>query len=686
MKLSRIISTVLAICLLLSVSVFASGEASGGASGGSRYLTVSDGTVTVSEEGGWTVDGNVPTQADDIAGIKFVAGSVGDSFLSVTASEHVDPAADGFTAVLGSDEELFDGPNLAQVYDNEGLDPNAEGFPLDYTWISQLDWDETSPTYGQYTAVTDGGQALLSGLLGGARYSNWIEGGSGADETGLRGPTQVSVSGGAALLVQNSYIYSEGLEGLAISNNGSAGVGSTMVVQDSLLVTRGYVPAYAEQSENLPNDPLLVTGADRTNLSGGESVTYYYDSAVLVDGWASLSTDAASGSGVDLVAVNTFASALLGGYGTYADGNCRDYFYGTVLEGAEIGVIIAGTGEVSVYDGDEGLPGGAGYDVGGSRDIDPYAFAAEDADYSQLGGSVMAGGRYAVMMHLAGSYSAEPQGYFYAKDSALVTDRALLSDEDTEYSINASWYGRELSPNIQKYLEYTEGDIFLLRGTNAEVVLDNVTMESYNGVLFHSVLNNDTSTPETPAGTDPVGNRITMSNMDVAGDIVDDDYERPMTVTLDNTVLTGAITSGTWADWTNYWLDAGYVEDYTIGLASNTFGVEAPLDAFVHGITINDDGSYELTEYGDDQGTELTLTNGSVWHVTEASSLTALTIDGSSTLDGTLLVDGQPTEAVPGTYAGQIAVLPTENGDAIGILAIDGEIYVNLSDLESALG
>ena len=666
MRTMKALSLFLAFVMLLGCAAFASGEASG-ASGG-RYLTVNAGGLTVNDGGSWTVEGAVPSAADAITGLRFRAGSAGDTFLSVSASQHTDPAADGFTAVLGGPEELYPAPNLAEVYSNDGLDPNAEGFPLDYGWISQIDWDEASPAYGRYTAVTPEGQALLSGLLPeDAAYSVYIEGDSLDDEAGgRRGPTQVSVSGGAALLVQNAYIYSEGLEGLAISNNGTAGVGSTMVVKDSLLATRGYVPAFAGQDENLPNDPLLVTGADRTNLSGGESVTYYYDSVITVDGWASLSTDGASGDGVDLVAVDTFASALLGGYGTYADGNCRDFLYGSVLEGAEIGVIIAGTGEVSLYDGDDGLPGGAGYGVGLKGDIDPYAFG--DVDAEKVGPSVIAGGRNALMMHVAGTYTQDRNGVFRAKDSALVTDRALLSDEDTEYSINASWYGRELSPNIQKYLELVEGDVILLKSVNALIQLDNVDMRSYNGVLIHSVLNNDTSTPATPAGTNAVGTSIAMANMDVTGDIVDDDYERVMRVELSNTVLTGAVTSGTCESWTQYWLDAGYADDFTIGYASNTFGSEEPLDAFAHDIVMSEDGAaYEITVYGDDQGTELTLKDGSVWNVTGESSLTVLTVEPGSAVNGAVTVDGAPVDvSAGGSWTGAIVILPAgaASGDA----------------------
>ena len=665
MKRAKTIAALLACAILLGCSAFASGEASGG-SGGGRLISVNANGITVGNGDSVLIEGELPESADAIRGIRFKAGSTADTFLSVSASAHVDPAAGGFTAVLGGEDDLYPAPNFAEVYTNDGLNPNAEGFDLDYRWISQIDWDPSSPTYGRYTAVTDEGQALLSQLLpDDAAYNVYIEGDSRDDEAGgRRGPTQVSVSGGAALLVDNAYIYSEGLEGLAISNSGTAGIGSTLVVRDSLLATRGYVPAFAGQDENLPNDPLLVTGADRTNLSGGESVTYYYDSVVTVDGWASLSTDGASGGGVDLVAVNTFASALLGGYGTYADGNCRDYLYGSVLEGAEIGAIIAGTGEVSLFDGAEGLHGGAGYGVGQNGDIDPYAYA--DVDVTRVGPSVIAGGRNALMMHVAGTYTQDTNGVFRAKNSVLVTDRALLSDEDTEYSINASWYGRELSPNIQKYLKLVEGDAILLKSVNARIELDNVDIRSYNGVLIHSVLNNDTSTPATPAGTNPVGTVVTMKNMDVTGDIVDDDYERLMDISLDNTVLTGAITSGTCADWNAYWLDAGYADDFTIGYASNTFGSEEPLDAFAHDIVMSDDGkSYEIIEYGDDQGTSLRLANGSVWTVTGESNLTSLTVEPGSTVNGTVFLDGTAVDtSAGGTWAGNIVLLPADGSDA----------------------
>lgn len=665
MKLTKTLSLFTVLCLLLGcVALAASGE--GGASGGMSSTTlvrISGGSMSVNEGDGYTLDGELGIDAKDVQGIRFVAGSASQSFMSVSNSTHVDPLTSGFTAVLGGDESLYPMPSFAELYSNDGLNPNCEGYELDYGWISQLDAES-----GTLSAVTVPGQRLFNELL--AAHSDgfnvYIAGGGTEDERVNRGPTQVSVSGGAALLVENAYIHSEGLEGMAIANNGSSGVGSTLVVKDSLFTTRGYVPASQNVSENLPNDPLLVTGADRTSLSGGESVTYYYDSAVVTDGWASLSTDSASGEGVDLVGVNTFASALLGGYGTYADGNCRDYFYGSVLEGAEIGVIIAGTGEVSLFDGDEGAEGGTGYRVGKDGSLAPYAFADDEEEterYEKLGGSAVAGGRWGVLIHAAGFAAVEPQGVLYAKDSSIITDRALYSDEDTEYSVNASWYGRELSPNIQKYIEYTEGADILIRSTNAQIVLDGVTLESYSGVLVHSVLNNDTSTPETPAGSNAAGTSVYMVDMEAEGDILDEDYERVMNITLDSTDLTGRIVSGTCAEWTGKWLAKGYAEDYTVGLASNTFGAEAPLDAFVHALQIDGD-EVRYTPYGDDQGTTISLLNGASWTVTGESRLTSLTIDSRSELHGVLTVNGVQTEVAPGTYEGEIIIRPlTASGE-----------------------
>lgn len=660
------------------------GEMSSGSSA-SVVISISDGVRNndneLSESDIDELIGTIDPDSTTISGIKVTVNSLSAGFASITASVNVDPAnGDDYTAVIGSDDEVYDAPVIANLFDGvEGAEVES------YEGVSGLNFET-----GEYTATTEAGQELLSSLLNeDTMYSNYITMGSSDSDSG-RGSNALSVSGGAAVLLKNTYLYSEGAERVAVQNSGSGDTKPILVVQDSLLISKGYVTATVANDENLPNDPLLVTGATRTNFSGGQSETYYYDSVVIVDGWASLSTDSSSDEGVDLIAVGTFASALLGGYGTYADYNCRDYLYGSVLEGAELGIIIACDGEVYVFDGDEGFEGGEGYNVGANADIDPYLYADEDADYSDLGASTIAGGRNAVMIHLPYSTveaaSEYTQAIFYAKDSTLITDSNLLSLDD-------DYYGEELSANIQKYVDYTTGDLILIKGNNANITLDNVTVESENGVIIHSVLNNDTSGQTVYADEEVLGTDVTLANMDVEGDILDEDYEREMRIVLDATTLTGKIFSGTDETWTSYWIENGYVDDYTYGYASNSFGEEIALDTFVHNISITVDEDYnvvdyEVTDYGTVKGTTLTLTNGSVWNVDEDSTLTSISVDETSCIiipEGVTLTVGEETYTNGTiTSSGFASSEAVEDEDVVGDVIEDEEDTEAAEDAEDA--
>ena len=55
-------------------------------------------------------------------------------------------------------------------------------------------------------------------------------------------------------------------------------------------------------------------------------------------------------------------------------------------------------------------------------------------------------------------------------------------------------------------------------------------------------------------------------------------------------------------------------------------------------------------------GVIVALKNGAVWTVAGTSYLSSLTIDETSKVIGTLLVDGKETEPVPGTYTGALTL------------------------------
>ena len=55
-------------------------------------------------------------------------------------------------------------------------------------------------------------------------------------------------------------------------------------------------------------------------------------------------------------------------------------------------------------------------------------------------------------------------------------------------------------------------------------------------------------------------------------------------------------------------------------------------------------------------GVIVALKNGAVWTVAGTSYLSSLTIDETSKVIGTLLVDGKETAPVPGTYTGALTL------------------------------
>ena len=81
--------------------------------------------------------------------------------------------------------------------------------------------------------------------------------------------------------------------------------------------------------------------------------------------------------------------------------------------------------------------------------------------------------------------------------------------------------------------------------------MTNTELDSYNGVLIHTVLNNDSMGNFLSAGENtsvsPVA--VTLKDMSAVGDILHDDHQRDMQLTLDSTALTGSIEQGWFESW-----------------------------------------------------------------------------------------------------------------------------------------
>ncbi len=516
-------------------------------------------------------------------------------------------------------------PESAAIVITEGAEnPDAEYEPGAYSsYLSNVDGvltiDGLELTSGDYTfngLVATGPDSVVR--LQKCTIRLGVDSPATDDDTG---GAATNIDNGATLYISDSELTVDGAARYVTANYNDA----TLIVNNSIVTSTGSNDNTADVSDPFSNEALLISGTARANFSIGATQTYYYDSVCTAEGWAALSTDSATGNGLDLYAYNTEGIAENGGYSTYADTNCRVWLYGSRLTAAEIGCIISKNGQIRSYGSDSVPDDVMQYHEGKPVSVD----------------SSIVGGRNAVMIHapdmMGQGLMAADCGTFYAENTTLATDNDLRSTKDYND------YGEA----VGAYIDHVNGDVFLIRSTSADIQLKNVEMDSYNGVLVHTVLNADSMGNFLAAGdgeqVNPVA--VTMEDMDVSGDILHEDYQRQMTVDLEHTTLTGNLVSGTMESWNAQWTDYGEVN----------WVVDDSFDA--------------------DYGIALTVGDGSVWNVTGDSSLRSLTVAEGGSIQGDITLDGEPLTPEPGeTYTGDIQVtgsMPEEEPESLVESAVE---------------
>ena len=393
----------------------------------------------------------------------------------------------------------------------------------------------------------------------------------------------------------------------------------TLVVNNSRMIQTGRAGANG-LTDNSPepgsNNGLLIVGFARSSMSVGASKTYYYNSYVETEGWAAMSTDSASGSGLDFYSYNSEAYAISGGYGIYADSSCRDWLYATTLRGAEHGAILSNNGEVHVYAG-----------ASATAD-DVLKYYPADGDLTDAG-SLIEAGRNCFYIHSPGRLTAfGQQAVVEVADSTLRTSEAL-NDQQTLRD-----YAERYSQGVADYLDFIRGSLILVKSHSAKIDLTNVECDSYSGTILMTALNADSSSRYLALEKEDTPTALNMTDMDVNGDVKNYDYQRGVEITLDNTKWSGASLVWEADDWNAYW-------DYADGMDSVYW---ANLDS----------ETYNTAHHG----TALTLENGSAWTVTADSELDSLAISADShVVYGTATLDGVSVTLEPGrTYEGDIVI------------------------------
>jgi hypothetical protein len=327
---------------------------------------------------------------------------------------------------------------------------------------------------------------------------------------------------------------------------------------------------------------LGLTGNNRATLVAEYGTAYYNNSHIKAEAWGALSTDAVED--VRLYAVNCNIES--GGYGSYADRVSHNEFSGCRFDVADYGLIMGG------------------------------------GDGIFTDGCVVNSDRHGVMIH-----------------NCMGT---LTIDKGSVFNSN--------------------GSVILMKTAYPTIIVDGAELNSESGIIIQAIVNDDPMgrpgavMPEgfsggVPGGpgvvvTDTSDITVLLKNTILYGDIVNAMTPKGNEiVSLENTTLTGAITTATSESQAD--IDGVEVSKetyYYIGEVKNT---------------------YCATD--DEYGMEVSLDRNSTWIIDETSYLTGLTIAEGCTVTApegykaSMTINGSTKAIKAGDYKGKIVITVTKS-------------------------
>lgn len=482
-----------------------------------------------------------------------------------------------------------------------------------------------------------------------------VSAGTGNDDLGYEAVHGVGVGiETGELRIENSLISSDGPRSTPIYAFSTQSPGATSVVAvNSRLVAH---------SDSIWMPPFkLLSGGARATLLMTRNNSWFYGTEVESNNWGAVSQDS-----VDAMTymVNSSGISTEGGYGTYLTYGMR--LYGSDLYAGQYGVFMCGSSDIVT-------------DTGAAALENTDAMSKADFTVDTQRSSNVAAPFNAIVVHNSlPDISMVAQGVF--KNSLISTDPADLPDSVTPMAYDDAFFmpGVDIlgSGNgcgaAYFYNRNLYGSLALIRSMNADFTFDNATTRTTNGVLIHSVVTYDPPSASgylTPEQSLTVpGIAATFQNGSYQGDILHQDYQRAMTVTVEaDGELTGKAISGTYAGWNQLWSE----ENLTAALASDGYSPDVFENedwvADVHTNLIRS----EDTVYAGTDNAGISMTVEGTWYVTGDSSLKSLTIGengqvsplegcemtlytGCSTDNDLVFYDEsaatEVTELAPGTY------------------------------------
>ena len=656
--MKKILSMLLCLALVCSLGVcaFASGEAasSGGGGGGALPSGGSFGDVKtgIVNNAVILIEGGALTVTEDAAEV-----------YNVAAGGEV--SADSITGLYLQNTGIYNSIN------------DATGTTQGITGVAYVDCGGTFGGAEGYYAVEENGDIFtmptVTETTDGSGYSNVILLG---DEGSVFSRESAEVGDGAALAigggteddiltVENTYLWTAGFKRTNLFADDNS---VQLVVRDSRIVSPG--------ADNYKKGwQALYGGARDTLLQNGDC--WFYNSEIVTEGWGALAID--SSPNLDLYAVNCDVDTVGGGYISYTPGDGSINFYGVDASSAQYGVFVTGNSTAYMH---------------GLDDLDEAAETyMTEADHEKLADSVTGDGRThitadyaAYVTHQGGGNSPTTAGYLYAEHTVLSTENEYTMADNSHFLNDGfggtSWF----------WTEMWRGSTCLCRSTNATFEFDNVELISRTGVIFRTVVNweGDSKDFTLDDDTEAVGNSLLMTDMDVTGDIRNDDIYRNLYVSMTDTSVTGAMVSTTIDTWNEMFtveaLEASPAYDAALEemaswadeIPNPTYDVEYPYADFEIDLDAVS-GYLTMPEYHTCNGICLTMDEGSVWTVTGDSQLKSLALAEGAVIAGddlTIYVncisDGnfdisagtQVDELTAGEYEGVVILVGGASGEA----------------------
>ena len=414
------------------------------------------------------------------------------------------------------------------------------------------------------------------------------------------------------LWVKNSRLYSEGARSTPVYMFSTAQpAGTSLVVVDSEITT------YTDSADIWTPPFKLLASGSRATLLMTRNNSWFVNSAVTSNYWGAISQDS-----VDAMTyvINTCGTSTDGGYGTYLTYGMK--LYASQLYGGQYGAFMCGTSLIQTGTAadamadEEAMSKTPDYEVEEQPTIIAAPFNAIVVHNSLPNLDMVAEGNFkdAILSTLEEDL---PESV-----TPMAADDAFFMDPETPFGVGS---GSAYFYNMNLY-----GSLILIRSMNADFTFDNTDARSSNGVLVQSVVTFDPPSAsgylDPGQGEEVPGIAVTFLNGEYSGDVLHQDYQRAMTVTIgEGGTLNGAIVSGTWQGWCELWSGARLMEVLREdGYATVPFESETWVADVQENLILAEDEAYAETE---NLGAAVTVAAGGTWVVTGESTLSSLTIE-----------------------------------------------------------